>query len=155
MIDCSTIDSFLPATPSRSTMLGASLIPARWRGFYSPQDPAQPGPYSKHVTPLLQSVTRRTCTHPIHSIVFCALIASTTYIGLLETGLFEPSTKFNNNNNQVDFSALSQGSRTLNVGPETAWEWQSESVSSDAQAEVCGNTICLLLTRTDSSSTFP
>lgn len=115
-------------------MLGASLIPARWRGFYSPQDPAKPGPYSKHVTPLLKSVTRRTCTHPIHSIVFCALIASTTYIGLLETGLFEPSTKFNNNN-QVDFSALSQGSRTLNVGPETAWEWQSESVSSDAQAE--------------------
>jgi len=119
-------------------MLGASLIPARWRGFYSPQDPAKPGPYSKHITPLLQSVTRRTCTHPIHSIVFCALIASTTYIGLLETGLFEPSTKFNNN--QVDFSALSQGSRTLHAGPETVWEWQPEAVSNDAQAEVCPST---------------
>jgi hydroxymethylglutaryl-CoA reductase (NADPH) len=140
VIDCSTIDSLLPGRYIRqmTTMLGSSLIPARWRGFYSPQDPTKPGPYSKHVTPLLQSVTRRTCTHPIHSIVFCALIASTTYIGLLETGLFEPSTKFNNN--QVDFSALSQGSRTLNVGPETAWEWQSEAVSNDAHAEVRSST---------------
>lgn len=115
-------------------MLGASLIPARWRGFYSPQDAAKPGPYSKHVTPLLKSVTRRACTHPIHSIVFCAIIASTTYIGLLETGLFEPSTK--SHANQVDFSALSLGSRTLSAGPETAWEWQPENVNDLANTEV-------------------
>jgi hydroxymethylglutaryl-CoA reductase (NADPH) len=120
-----------------SIMLGASLIPARWRGFYSTQDPAKAGPYNRHVTPVLQSITRRTCTHPIHSIVFCALIASTTYIGLLETGLFEPSTKFNAN--QVDIWALSQGSRALIAGPDTAWEWQPEPFSdaAAAQAEVC------------------
>lgn len=123
-------------------MLGASLIPARWRGFYSPNDPTRPGPYSKHVTPVLQSVTRRACTHPIHSIVFCALIASTTYIGLLETGLFEPSTK--SNANQVDFSALSQGSRTLHVGPQTAWEWQPEGVSNSVKAEVGPKKSCSL-----------
>ncbi|KAG9972665.1 3-hydroxy-3-methylglutaryl-CoA reductase 2, partial [Aureobasidium melanogenum] len=35
----------------------------------------------------------------------------------------------------VDFSALSQGSRTLSVGPETAWEWQSDLVSNHAQTE--------------------
>ena len=115
-------------------MLGASLIPARWRGFYDPQDPAKPGNYNKHMTPVLQSVTRRACTHPIRSIVFCAVVASTTYIGLLETGLFEPSPS--SHANQVDFSALSQGSRTLNVGPETAWEWQSEAVANVGHTDV-------------------
>lgn len=113
-------------------MLGTSLIPARWRGFYDPEDPKKPGWHNRQVTPYLQSVSRKACTHPIHTIVFCAILASTTYIGLLETGLFEPKPA--NAAGQVDYEALASGSRHLHVGPETAWKWQvEERVGESAQ----------------------
>ena len=105
-------------------MLGSSLIPARWRAFYDPENPSKPGWYNKKVTPVLQTVSQTACTHPIHSIVFLAILASSTYIGLLETGLFEPSP--NTAAGRVDLNALAAGSRRLHLGPETAWKWQLE-----------------------------
>ena len=105
-------------------MLGSSLIPARWRQFYDPEDPSKPGRYNRQITPFLKSVSNRACTHPIHTIVFFAIVASTTYISLLETGLFEPSLA--SAADKVDYSALATGSRRLHLGPETSWKWQSE-----------------------------
>lgn len=51
-----------------------------------------------------------------------AVLASTTYIGLLETSLFDvvKSTP-----GQVNWSSLVEGSKQLRVGPETAWKWQA------------------------------
>jgi len=103
-------------------MLGSSLIPARWRRFYDPEDPSKPGWYSKQVTPFLQGVSSRACTHPIHTISFFAILASSMYIGLLETGLFEPSPAATAG--RVDVKTLTAGSRRLHLGPETAWKWQ-------------------------------
>ncbi|KAF1350174.1 3-hydroxy-3-methylglutaryl-CoA reductase 2 [Delphinella strobiligena] len=107
-------------------MLGSSLIPARWRSFYDPEDPTKPGRYNRHLTPFLKTVSNRACTHPIHTIVFFAIVASTTYISLLETGLFEPSTI--TAADKLDYSALASGSRRLHVGPETSWKWQAEEL---------------------------
>ncbi|KAK4982252.1 3-hydroxy-3-methylglutaryl-coenzyme A (HMG-CoA) reductase isozyme, partial [Elasticomyces elasticus] len=104
-------------------MLGTSLIPARWR-FFEPTDPNKPGWYNRQITPYLQGISRRACTHPIHTIVFFAFIASTTYISLLETGLFEPAPV--HAPGHVDFKALSAGSRRLHLGQETEWRWRVE-----------------------------
>lgn len=113
-------------------MLGASLIPARWRSFYDPEDPSKPGWYNRQVTPVLQSVSRRACRHPINTIVFFAIVASSTYIGLLETGLFKPDPV--TAAGKVDFSALAAGSRRLHVGPETAWKWQTDEQTASVAA---------------------
>ena len=113
-------------------MLGSSLIPARWRTFYDPEDPGQPGWYNRQVTPFLQKVSRATCTHPIHTISFFAILASTVYIGLLETGLFEPSSVAVAG--RVDVPTLMAGSRRLHLGPETAWKWQLEEPASSQPA---------------------
>lgn len=104
-------------------MLGASLVPSRWRKFYDPMEPGRPGKYNRQITPFLQKTSTLACTHPIHTIVVLAIIASSTYISLLETGLFEPSTPAPD---KLDYSALAAGSRRLHLGPETSWKWQTE-----------------------------
>jgi len=109
-------------------MLGSSLIPARWRSFYDPEDTSKPGWYNRQVTPYLQTVSKSACTHPIHTISFFAILASTVYIGLLETGLFEPSP--NAVAGRVDIDSLLTGSRRLSLGPETAWKWLLEEPGS-------------------------
>ncbi|PNS15647.1 hydroxymethylglutaryl-CoA reductase (NADPH) [Sphaceloma murrayae] len=103
-------------------MLGSSLIPARWRAFYDPEDPGKPGWYNRQVTPFLQSVSKKACTHPIHTITFLSIVASSMYIGLLETGLFEPSST--SMGGKVDVEALQAGARRLHLGPSTEWKWK-------------------------------
>ncbi|KAF4632563.1 hypothetical protein G7Y89_g5556 [Cudoniella acicularis] len=78
---------------------------------------------NKRVTPLLQALSYRACLHPIHTIVIVAFLASTTYIGLLESSLFdtvEPAGV-----GKTDWPSLLEGSRNLRVGAETGWKWQS------------------------------
>lgn len=105
-------------------MFGSSLIPARWRNFYDPQDPAKPGSYNRRVTPVLLTITRKACTHPVHTIALISVLASSMYIGLVETGLFEPSTSAMTG--KVDVAALGSGARRLHVGPSTDWTWKSQ-----------------------------
>jgi len=93
-------------------MLGASFLPARIRGAESQNVPTRPSYLNKKLSPLLQSLSRRSCTHPIHTIVFVALLASTSYIGLLEGSLL---------------ASLQDGARHLKVGQETGWKWQPDS----------------------------
>lgn len=101
-----------------------SLIPTRWRRGYDITDPDKPGYYNRRVTPYLQFVSDKACTHPVYTIAFVAVLASAFYVNLLETGFFQPSPAIAAN--RVDFSALSAGSRRLHLGPETAWKWQLE-----------------------------
>ncbi|KAG8627278.1 hypothetical protein KVT40_004761 [Elsinoe batatas] len=105
-------------------MLGSSLIPARWRTFYDPEDPSKPGWYNRQATPVLQTISKKACTHPIHTITFLSILASSMYIGLLETGLFEPSASALNG--KVDVEALQAGARRLHLGPSTEWKWKLE-----------------------------
>lgn len=107
-------------------MLGSSLIPTRWRRNHDiTADPPAPGYYNILVTPHLQYISLKACTHPIRTICLVAVLGSVFYVNLLETGFFVPNAA-RDGANRVDFAALSAGSRKLHLGPETAWKWQVE-----------------------------
>ncbi|KAM0720245.1 hypothetical protein Q7P37_004381 [Cladosporium fusiforme] len=101
-----------------------SFIPTRWRRNYDPTNPDKPGFYNRQITPYLQAVSHKACTHPVYTLSFFAILASTTYISLLETGFFQPAAV--SGLGKVDFAALSAGNRRLQFGEQTAWKWQVE-----------------------------
>ncbi|KJZ78592.1 3-hydroxy-3-methylglutaryl-coenzyme A reductase [Hirsutella minnesotensis 3608] len=103
-------------------MISASFLPTRFRGEPDrTQQPAAPSPLAKRIAPILQSMSKLACHHPIHSVVIVALLASTSYVGLLQESLFDGSTSIR----KADWSSLADGSRDLLVGPDTAWKWHS------------------------------
>ena len=102
------------------------FLPTRFRGAPTADTAATPKWLNKLVTPLIQSLSRRACLHPIHTIVITTFLASTTYKGLLESGLFDsinPSPT-----GKVDWSSLLEGSRQLKLGSETGWKWQTSDI---------------------------
>ena len=107
-------------------MLGSSLLPARLRNTGRQDGSAKPGYLNRRISPLLQVLSRRSCTHPIHIIVFVALLASTSYLGLLEGSLFESGRGRKDASKGIDMAALVEGGRSLKVGLETGWKWQNE-----------------------------
>jgi hydroxymethylglutaryl-CoA reductase (NADPH) len=113
-------------------MLGSSLLPSRFRGAATADATAQPIWLNKKVTKYIQAISRRACLHPIHTIVIVAVLASTTYIGLLESSLFD-SVK--TTAGKAEWSSLIEGSRQLRVGSETGWKWQT----SDTEASIPQN----------------
>jgi hydroxymethylglutaryl-CoA reductase (NADPH) len=120
-----------------------SLIPTRWRRNYDPTNPDKPGFYNRQITPYLQTVSHKACTHPVYTLSFFAILASTTYISLLETGFFQPSVA--SGVGKVDFGALSAGSRRLQLSEDTAWKWQVEENGAQPRvAEQLRNDIALV-----------
>lgn len=117
-----------------------SILPSRWRQQDANRAGGYPSWYNRNVTPILQFISSRACTHPIHTIVVVALLASTTYVGLLESSLFDRSIYAGSGLGKADFNSLLVGSKQLRAGPETAWKWQTEENSSvntaDAVREV-------------------
>ena len=61
-----------------------------------------------------------------------ALLASTSYIGLLEGSLFDAATSSGVNTGAVDLSSLVDGARSLKLGQETGWKWQSDTSNLEA-----------------------
>lgn len=108
-------------------MLGASFLPARFRSDHGLVQNSKPGYLSRRITPILQSVSRRAFTHPIHTIVFVALLASTSYIGILEGSLLDHASLSGSNSSGTDLSALARNGRRLKVGEQTAWKWQTDN----------------------------
>lgn len=106
-------------------MRGSSLLPRRFREVNAGEN-AEPGWLNRHVTNALQSVSLRVCKHPIHTIVAIALLASTTYVGLLDGSLV---VKNGNGLGQVDVDSLLEGGRNLHLGPATRWRWQVDDLS--------------------------
>ena len=98
----------------------------------------EPGWFKRQVTTGLQSVSHRACLHPIYTIVVVALLASTTYVGLLEGSLFDAVRAPRNTTNQVDVDSLFRGSRNLRLGAHTSWKWQVvDDASVIEDQEVC------------------
>ena len=56
---------------------------------------------------------------------FVALLASTSYVGLLEGSLFD-HTSLGNNVGSTDLSSLMEYGRRLRLGKDTSWKWQTE-----------------------------
>lgn len=108
-------------------MLGASFLPARFRSDHGQSSIPSPGYLNRWITPYLQCVSRSAFTHPIHTIVFVALLASTSYIGILEGSLLDHTSLAGNGAEGTDLASLAEGGRRLKLGKETFWKWESEN----------------------------
>ncbi|KAI9814685.1 MAG: 3-hydroxy-3-methylglutaryl-coenzyme A (HMG-CoA) reductase isozyme [Thelocarpon impressellum] len=131
-----------------TSFLGRSL------GGWGSRDAAgKPTWLNRQITPVLQSVSRRACTHPIHTIVFIALLASTTYMGLLEGSLSDGIKDVEIVSHGTDWTALVEGSKTLRVAKDTGWKWQSEDLSTTTDSSKDPHHLALLtLVFTDSAA---
>ncbi|ROT39631.1 hypothetical protein SODALDRAFT_339106 [Sodiomyces alkalinus F11] len=102
-------------------MISSSFFPARFRG----EQPATPQPtptwFGKRITPILQFFSRLACSHPIHTVVIVAVLASSSYVGLLQESLFDATITVRS----ADWSSLIEGSRCLKTGPDSSWRWQT------------------------------
>ncbi|CAI7665247.1 unnamed protein product [Penicillium bialowiezense] len=96
---------------------------------------SRPSWIRRQVVSGLQSISRRACVHPIHTLVVIAILASTTYVGLLEGSLLDTSRDSQSVAGQVDTDALLQGSRNLRLGESTSWKWQAEDLWTDSETE--------------------
>lgn len=116
-------------------MLGSYLLPARLRGSDETGVSAKPKWLNRRITPVLLALSRRACIHPIYTLVFVAIMASTTYLGLLESSLFDRQLSVSHAPGRVDFDTLLQGSKNLFVGEESAWKWISADADSDREVD--------------------
>ncbi|KAF4948936.1 hypothetical protein FGADI_9220 [Fusarium gaditjirri] len=117
--------------------MASILLPKRFRGEAPVTEKTTPSWASKRLTPIAQFLSRLACSHPIHTVVVVAVLASTSYIGLLQESLFSTDVE-SATLGKADWSTLVEGSRVLRAGPETAWNWKAveqdavPSASSDA-----------------------
>ncbi|KAL2401742.1 3-hydroxy-3-methylglutaryl-coenzyme A reductase 1 [Exophiala dermatitidis] len=99
-------------------MRGSSLLPKQLRALGKSDSWL-----NRTVTSRLLALSDIACQHPIHTIVLVALLASTSYVGLLQESLFDSGVKSLEHNGQVDVEALLKGSRTLELSEKSAWKW--------------------------------
>ena len=82
---------------------------------------------SRAVASSLQVLSRTACLHPIHTICTIALLASTTYIGVLKNSLFHTP----GNVRKAEWGSLVAGSRSLMASSETGWKWDTFNSNAD------------------------
>ncbi|KAJ2982939.1 hypothetical protein NUW58_g6337 [Xylaria curta] len=111
----------------------SSFLPSRFRGQQPSDSHAPPSRANKKITPVLQFFSRISCSHPVHTIVAIALLASTAYVGVMRESLLDATRNVRN----AEWSSLAEGSRNLRTGPETSWRWQAfdsnEKIPQDAE----------------------
>ncbi|KAJ5420344.1 hypothetical protein N7465_002863 [Penicillium sp. CMV-2018d] len=78
-------------------------------------------PGIRAVTTGLHLLSRTACLHPIHTICTIAILASTTYIGVLKDSLFHAPGSVG----KADWGSLIAGSRNLISSAETGWKWNT------------------------------
>lgn len=114
-------------------MIASSLLPSRFRGEQPASKAEPPSWLNTKISPFLQVISKLTASHPIHTVVVVALLASSSYLGLLEESLFDVTQSVR----KADWSSLAEGSRSLHASPETSWKWQTwdsdAEISSDAE----------------------
>ena len=107
-------------------MLGASLLPARFRHEHVEAVPSNPGYLNRQITQTLQWVARLAFTHPVHTICSVAILASTSYIGALEGSLLD-HTGVGNSLGSTDLESLKEDGRRLCLGEDTSWTWHIDA----------------------------
>ncbi|KAI1170001.1 3-hydroxy-3-methylglutaryl-coenzyme A reductase [Nemania sp. FL0916] len=98
----------------------SSFLPSRFRGEQPSDVHAPPSKANKKITPVLQFFSRISCSHPVHTIVVIALLASTAYVGVMRESLLDATRNVRN----AEWSSLAEGSRILTTGPDNGWRWQ-------------------------------
>lgn len=155
-----------PATPlAESTSAAPSHVPrptshlhtmfgfltSRWQSA-APQAKTTPTWFAHSVSPILLSVAKKACTHPIHTIVTIAFLGSYSYLGVLDKGLLDTDDALAG---RVDLQTLLAGSKQLRVGEETKWQWQlDEETSAGVQARELA-LVTLVFPESSSSNSAP
>ncbi|KAF2198412.1 3-hydroxy-3-methylglutaryl-coenzyme A reductase [Delitschia confertaspora ATCC 74209] len=130
-------------------MLG--FLTSRWQSGVAPEK-TSPGWYDRSLTPILLSIAKKACTHPIHTVVTIAFLASYSYLGVLDKGLLDRTGL--EQAGKVDFNTLLAGSKRLRVGEETGWKWETEHAPLDTSAQKTPQEFALVtLVFPDSSET--
>lgn len=106
-------------------MLRAITGAAPRRGNAKEEDLIIPKWGQSGVVNSLHSISRWACTHPVYTIAFVALMASTSYISMLESSLFDAKVSRDIVTGQVNLAGLTDGSKTLHSSAETGWKWQN------------------------------
>jgi hypothetical protein len=105
-------------------MLGFLLSSSR--GGPSPSSQHHPpGPVARNLNPVLLSLSKRACIHPIYTIVAVAVLASSTYLGLLDSSLFDRTVSPNNAVGHIAINNTLIGSKKLYAGPDSDWKWSN------------------------------
>lgn len=113
-------------------MIASSLLPSRFRGEQPAAKAMPPSWLNTKISPFLQVVSKLTSSHPIHTVVIVALLASSSYIGLLEESLFDATKTVRT----ADWTSLTEGSRSLRAGPHSGWKWQTWDSDSELPSDV-------------------
>ena len=100
-------------------MRGSYLLPKQFRNLGQNDSRLY-----KVVTEGLLAVSKLSISSPIPTIVIVALLASTSYVGLLQESLFDTGLDKLLEHGRVDVNSLMKGSRTLELSENTAWKWQ-------------------------------
>ena len=95
---------------------------------------SRPGWFDRRCTPVLLSIAKKACTHPVHTIVTIAFLASYSYLGVLDKGFLEQNDA---TPGQVDLATLLAGSKILRVGQETGWKWEAQEHQAVSVEQVC------------------
>ncbi|KAL2756680.1 hypothetical protein ACRALDRAFT_1062380 [Sodiomyces alcalophilus JCM 7366] len=135
-------------------MISSSFLPRRFRGEQPPTPQPTPAWFRKNITPILQFFSRLACSHPIHTVVIVAVLASTSYVGLLQESLFDATISVRS----ADWSSLVEGSRCLKTGPDSSWRWQSveqQNKLQDAASAHAAHDHLALLTLVFPESQYP
>ncbi|KAG5663469.1 hypothetical protein KAF25_001405 [Fusarium avenaceum] len=139
--------------------MASILLPSRFRGEAPVTEKTTPSWVSKRLTPIAQFISRIACSHPIHTVVVVALLASTSYVGLLQESFFNTGAAASVG--KADWSSLVEGSRVLRAGPETSWNWKVIEQDSVSEAGTAADHLALLTLvfpdtlSAESSSTAP
>ncbi|ERF70877.1 3-hydroxy-3-methylglutaryl-coenzyme A reductase [Endocarpon pusillum Z07020] len=114
-------------------MRGSALLPKQLRALGATNKDGRPSWLNSTITANLLSASHQACMHPIHTIVVIALLASTSYVGLLQQSLFETAGPTSYLQGYVDVDSLLEGGRTLELSSRTSWRWQSNDSFSPQQ----------------------
>ena len=101
------------------------FLTSRWQSA-APQAKTTPTWFAHSVSPILLSVAKKACTHPIHTIVTIAFLGSYSYLAVLDKGLLDTDDA---HTGRVDLHTLLAGSKQLRVAPETNWQWHVDQTS--------------------------
>ncbi|KAI0126812.1 3-hydroxy-3-methylglutaryl-CoA reductase [Xylariales sp. AK1849] len=102
-------------------MIASSFLPSRFRGEQPNGQPLPPSKLNRKITPLLKFVAKISGAHPIYTICLVAILASTTYVGVVKDSLVDATRSVR----RAEWDSLLEGSRSLLAGPGTGWKWQS------------------------------
>jgi hydroxymethylglutaryl-CoA reductase (NADPH) len=128
----------LQQNPPSFNMRGSALLPKQLRALGAAGQDGQPSWLNRKITSNLLSTSHQACMHPIHTIVVIALLASTSYVGLLQQSLFDTAGQTSHPQGQVDVDSLLEGGRTLELSSRTSWRWQSDDTLTPGQNDKVG-----------------